>query len=366
MRIWLIAENWEPRVGGIERYLMGIAAHLKGHEVTVFAPTEIVAGTQDKPYVIRKRFSWKPLWPAWFPLYLSLAKKASKEKPDIIICGKALMEGRIARLLKKRYGIPYIVCTYGMEISTWKSRPRIKNQLMSVLQDAQTVLYINEQTKSELLELGVPKDRLRTLYPGIDPNSYGAPQDSEKAIARLGIQAPYILCVARLVKRKGVDDLIHAYAKLHNAPPLLIAGDGPEKKSLEKLAKKLDVQVKFAGAVSDSDLQALYSHAGLFALTPKELPGDYEGFGIVYLEAALHGLPVVGTKTGGVAGAVQDGVTGALAEPNNTESIAQALQRLVDNKALAKQYGQAGKERVLRKFTWDAIMKDFISFLATR
>ncbi len=391
MRVWLIAENWAPRVGGIERYLMGIASHMQGHEVTVFAPLapaptfaqaspfakaspfanaseDRSVGEQGKLNVIRKRFSWKPLRPSWLPLYLFLARKARQEKPDIIICGKALMEGRVARLLYKKYGIPYVVCTYGMEISTWKSRKRIRNQLASVLEDASAVLYINEQTKQELHELGVREDRMKAVYPGIDATSYTAPADSEEVLARLGIHTPYILTVARLVARKGLDDLIRAVAELtrQSGEPdvrLVIVGDGPERKPLETLAKKLGVGAKFLGAIPDDDVRALYSRADLFALTPKELPGDYEGFGIVYLEAALFGLPVVGTKTGGVAGAVQNGVTGILAEPNNPESIAQALATLITDKALAQQYGQAGKERVLQEFTWGNIMKRFTAIL---
>lgn len=359
MRIWLIAENWAPRVGGIERYLFGIASHMQGHEVTVFSPLETAEGRDDESYVIRKRFSWKPLWPAWLPLYLSLSRKAQQEKPDVIICGKALIEGRVARLLQKKHGIPYVVCTYGMEISTWKSRARIRRQLASVLQDASSVLYINEQTKQELRELGVNDNKLQALYPGIDTTSHTAPANSDEIITRLGINVPYVLTVARLVARKGVDDLIYAFSMMTTRPVLVIAGDGPEKKHLEKLAKKLGVDAKFVGAVSDEDLRALYSRAELFALTPKELPGDYEGFGIVYLEAALFGLPAIGTKTGGVAGAVQDNVTGILAEPNKPKSIAEALEKLITDKALAKQHGQAGKERVLQEFTWDKIMKKF-------
>ena len=366
MRIWLIAENWAPKVGGIERYLFGIASHLDEHEVTVFAPFDSSRDArfaQGKPLqasrfqVIRKRFSWKPLRPAWLPLYFFLSRKAQHERPDFIICGKALLEGRIARLLKKHLNIPYIVCTYGMEISTWKSRERIRKQLVSVLQDAKAVLYINEQTKQELRELGVEESKMKALYPGIDAASHIAPANPEETLARMGVRSPYVLTVARLVPRKGVDDLIRAFAMITSRSLLVIAGDGPERVHLEKLAKKLGVDAKFLGAISDEDLLALYSRAELFALTPKELPGDYEGFGIVYLEAALFGLPVIGTKTGGVAGAVQDGMTGILAKPNNPKSIAEALQKLLADNALSTAYGQAGKERVLQEFTWEKTIK---------
>lgn len=363
MRIWLLTENWPPRVGGIERYLTGIAEHLVEHEVTVIAPFDSPAFggiAQGKPFdfrVIRKRFYW-PMWPKWLPLYFSLKKIAAENKPDIIICGKALVEGRIAKILKKSLGIPYVVCTYGMEIATWQNLPRIQRKLKSVLHHANAVLYINKQTKQELITLGVPENNLHELYPGVDNDSLLKMNNPEDVLKKYSIHAPYIISVARLVKRKGMDDLIEAFAGLNIArqsggPALVLVGDGPERKSLEKLAKKLNANVIFVGQISDEDVRALYTKAKLFALTPKELPGDFEGFGIVYLEAAFFGLPTIGTKTGGVAQAVQDGVTGLLAEPGNIASIQDALQKILSEPTLATTYGTQGKKRVTRKFLWE-------------
>ncbi|HLC49607.1 MAG TPA: glycosyltransferase family 4 protein, partial [Candidatus Andersenbacteria bacterium] len=199
MRIWLLAENWPPRVGGIERYLTGIVGHLDGHEITVFAPTPSRSPSYEEEKstrVIRKRFFW-PMWPKWLPLYFSLKKQATTEKPDIIFCGKALVEGRIALLLKKTHGIPYIVCTYGMEIATWSNTPRIRMQLEKVLHHASAVLYINDQTKQELLELGASEKRLHPLYPGIDAQKLSHMNNPDEVLARYKIQEPYILSVCR-------------------------------------------------------------------------------------------------------------------------------------------------------------------------
>jgi|SRR3989344_6622140 len=378
MRIWLLAENWPPRVGGIERYLTGIVGHLDGHEITVFAPTPSRSPSYEEEKstrVIRKRFFW-PMWPKWLPLYFSLKKQATTEKPDIIFCGKALVEGRIALLLKKTHGIPYIVCTYGMEIATWSNTPRIRMQLEKVLHHASAVLYINDQTKQELLELGASEKRLHPLYPGIDAQKLSHMNNPDEVLARYKIQEPYILSVCRLVKRKGTSDLIEAFAKItvipapepeststwipgqarDDNPRLVVVGDGPEKNRLEKQAKKLHCKALFLGQIPDEDLHALYSRATAFALTPKELPGDYEGFGIVYLEAAFFELPVIATKTGGVAGAVIDRITGILTEPGNIQSIQDALQKILSQPTLAKQYGQTGKERVMNEFLWDTII----------
>lgn len=351
MRIWLIAENWPPRVGGIERYLTGIASHLPQDSITVFAPTETAEGRKDESYVVRKRFSWKPLWPAWLPLFLSLKKIALTSKPDVIICGKALMEGRIAFKLKQSLGIPYIVCTYGMEIATWSKNTRVRTQLERVLQHADAVLYINEQTKKELVALGVKEENLVAFYPGIDTKQLSVMNDPTAVLQQYGITMPYVLSVARLVKRKGVDDLIKAFARASvDTTELIIVGDGPERASLEHITHDLGASVLFLGHVPDEDLHALYARASVFALTPKELPGDYEGFGIVYIEAGFFGVPVIGTRTGGVTGAVQENVTGLLAEPADISSIQDALHKLLKDPTIAKQYGQAGKQRVEQEF----------------
>ncbi len=371
MQIWLIAENWPPRIGGIENYLTNIVKHLNKDSVRVFIPT----------------FT-RILKPSWLLFFAYIVCVALRKKPDVILCGKALVEGRIALLLKNMFGIPYIVCTYGMEIATWERHSRTKKHLVTVLQHAHHVLYINDKTKEALLRLGAHEEKMSALYPCIDTDALVKMSDPERVLQKYSIQQPYIITVARLVQRKGVDDLIEAFGLLRNdflpsyegrrggvsdaqptpsASPLskgeklpyslVVVGDGPEKEHLEQRAKSLSVPVRFTGAINDTDLHALYSRATLFALTPKELIGDYEGFGIVYLEAAFFTLPIVGTHTGGVVEAVEDTKTGILVPQSDVAAIAHALQTLLDNKALAHEYGQAGKKRVLQNFQWKKAIK---------
>lgn len=192
------------------------------------------------------------------------------------------------------------------------------------------------------------------MYPGIDTDKLDQKNTPDDVLKKYDITAPYILTVSRLVKRKGIDDLLRAMATIKKS--IVIVGDGPERSNLEQLAQEIDIDAKFLGAISDEDVHALYSRAQLFALTPKELPGDYEGFGIVYNEAAYFGLPVVGTHTGGVPEAVQDGVTGILAQPGDTTSISQAIATLLENPEKAKHYGEMGKQRVTAEFTWDSVI----------
>ena len=354
MNIWIIAENWSPRIGGIERYITGIAENLAKHEheIVVFAPP----GSENIPgvSVTTSRIFWPIIKPSWVPFGLYLLARAMMRKPDVIICGKALFEGRVARILKKVLGIPYIVCTYGMEIATWKSNIKTSTQASYVLHDAAFVLVMNKQTKESVIKLGAHEERISFMYPGIDTDKLDQKNNPDDVLKKYTITAPYILTVSRLVKRKGIDDLLRAMATIKKS--IVIVGDGPERNNLEQLAQELSIDAKFLGAISDEDVHALYSRAQLFALTPKELPGDYEGFGIVYNEAAYFGLPVIGTNTGGVPEAVQDGVTGILAHPGDTTSISQAITTLLENPDKAKHYGEMGKQRVAEKFTWNSII----------
>ncbi|OGY37044.1 MAG: hypothetical protein A3E36_00435 [Candidatus Andersenbacteria bacterium RIFCSPHIGHO2_12_FULL_45_11b] len=387
MHIWVITEHWPPRVGGIERYLTGIAKYLakNGHTVTVFAPTPsnslFVRGRERRRIplltkeglgevsIVRHRFFY-PLIPKWLPLYIFLLLQAFRKKPDVIIAGKALFEGRLASWLKKTLHIPYIVCTYGMEIATWQLEQKTSNQLVGVLAGATHILAINQQTKQELITLGAHAKQITIIYPGIEPANFDQMNNPDDVLKKYAITQPYILSVARLVRRKGIDDLIEAVAQLRIArqdggPALVLVGDGPERKNLENLAAQSHVPAIFLGTIPDADVHALYSRAKLFALTPKELPGDYEGFGIVYLEAGFFGLPVIATRTGGVPEAVIDNETGILAEPGNSASIAHALTTLLDNPELATHYGEAGKQRVLKQFQWSALISSLEHILAT-
>lgn len=342
MKILLLAENWEPRIGGIERYLKGMAGALESQGVQV----EVVSPRM-------KRFFWPLVKPSWLPLFIFLWRKAKRGDFRVLIAGKALFEGLVGYYLKRHLGIPYVVCTYAMEIETWSATRSESRKLRRVLQNADRVLYINEVTKKKLLELGVAEKQLLKVKPGIHPV-----KSRRSGITGQASPSRYILSVGRLVARKGFDTLIDAFAKLDQTKfgdvELWIAGDGPERETLTRLAKENFVEgsVKFLGAVSDEELAKLYAGAEVFALTPKEIGGDLEGFGIVYLEAASYGVPAIGTRTGGVPEAVIHNETGLLATPNDSQSVAIVLMQLLANQELRDRLGKQAQMRVQEEFSW--------------
>ncbi len=374
MNVLLLAENWPPRLGGIERYLVNLFRNLHAEKKIALVPSgsdEKVEGVN----VVAHRFFWPVIHPAWWPLFRFAKKLIKTEEVDVLICGKALFEGLLGYYIKKKLGIPYVVCTYAMEIEVWAKDAKTKKKLVKVLTYADAVVYINDKTKRHLLELGVTQEQLVKIQPGVEDRFFEAGSRiksgmtvDENVLEKYGITKPYVLSVARLIPRKGVDDLITGFAGLDQTifsdVELVIVGNGPEKEELERLAGREMIAPNFLGAVPDEDLVALFAGAEVFALTPKEveleplLPGlrqakDFEGFGIVYLEANAAGVPVIATRSGGAAEAVIDGKTGLLVDPGKPEEITKALETLLSGDDLRKSLGEQGKVRARDEFSWE-------------
>ncbi|MCE5218894.1 glycosyltransferase family 4 protein, partial [bacterium] len=181
--------------------------------------------------------------------------------------------------------------------------------------------------------------------------------------------APVLLTVGRLVERKGHAAVIRALPQVvAQLGPVsyVIAGSGPEESRLRAEVEALHLQerVRFAGAVADEQLPDFYHLCDLFVMPTRELRDDpVEGFGIVYLEANAAGKPVLATRCGGVADAVEDQVSGVLLEPGDEGALVEAIISLLGDPARLQQMGQAGLRRVRERFTWDRIAQEFLEGL---
>ncbi len=366
MRLLLVTENWPPRVGGIERYLSGLthALRVQGAQVNVVAPAgkSEIRNPKSESEVVRRRFFWPLLKPAWLPLLWYLMRRHKAENYQAVLCGKALFEGLVGLALKKRYGIPYVVFTYAMEIAVWQQDARTRRKLSAVLREAAIVCYINEMTKHTLGELGVSDEGLLKLAPALPEAACATVREEHVAsvLKKYAIKVAYILSAGRLIPRKGFDALLAAFAALDQMKfadaRLVIAGDGPQREELLAQARRelVETSVHVLTDVSDEELMALYAGASVFALVPTELPGDFEGFGIVYLEAAAQGVPAVASKTGGAQEAVLHEQTGLHVPPDDVPALRDALARLLGDKALGQRLGEVARERVRQQFLWPA------------
>jgi phosphatidylinositol alpha-1,6-mannosyltransferase len=165
-----------------------------------------------------------------------------------------------------------------------------------------------------------------------------------------------LLSLGRLVKRKGVDKVLEALASLdeeiNNKILYLIAGTGESEMYLKELASKLKTKVIFTGEVSEPEKWALLDLCDIFIMPAREINGDFEGFGIVYLEANLCGKPVIAGRSGGVSDAVSHNHSGLLVDPENIQEIGLAIKRLVEHKEERELLGSFGRQRATTDFKW--------------
>ncbi|MBC7292254.1 MAG: glycosyltransferase [Actinotalea sp.] len=220
----------------------------------------------------------------------------------------------------------------------------------------------------ELRRLGIPAERITVVPCGVDRDLFlpADPRRTERARAAAtddGPRPPYrLLCLGRLVERKGVGTVVEALPALPDAE-LVIAGgpaadevdDDPEARRLAALADRLGVRdrVRFVGSVAREDVPALIRSADVVVATPW-----YEPFGIVPLEAAACGRPLVGTAVGGLLDSVQHGVTGLLVPPRDPDALARALRELLDDPAARRRMGAAARRRAVELYGWDCVARD--------
>lgn len=201
------------------------------------------------------------------------------------------------------------------------------------------------------------------IFVGCGVCAENVPLPIEKEVARrhLNIDAQYvILTVARLVPRKGMDMVIRSLPKVLNRYPktlYVVAGGGEDLARLKQFAKENGVaeKVRFDGEIERRAVHYYYCAADLFVMPARQIAHDFEGFGIVYLEAGHYGLPVIGGRSGGISDAIVEGETGLLVTPEDPDDIALAIIRLLGDPELRKQYGNAGQKRVREELTWDAV-----------
>ena len=197
-----------------------------------------------------------------------------------------------------------------------------------------------------------PRTHPVIIYPGVE-----AGIASEHMRSGRNRIEPRILFVGRLVQRKGADLLLAAFGQLRTELPsvhLDVVGDGPEMSNLLALANRLELgsAVTFHGALFGRRLWEIYAKASLLVLPSRQSAHDVEGFGTVFLEAGIFGVPSIGTRTGGIPEAVIHSVTGKLVEAENIDELRIAMKSLLDNPKEMERLGTNARERAM-KFSWE-------------
>ncbi|MFG1871004.1 glycosyltransferase family 4 protein [Micromonospora arborensis] len=371
-RTLLITNDFPPRPGGIQSFVHNLAVRQPAGSVVVYASSWRGAEKfdADQPFeVIRERT--RVLLPT--PLIARRAARLARAyECDTVWFGAAAPLGLLAAGLRRRAGVRRVVAlTHGHEVG-WAALPAARPALRRIGRGVDVTTYLGEYTRSRLARVLDGVTELRRLAPGVDVDTYHPTVDGEQVRARLGLtDRPVVVCVSRLVPRKGQDMLIRALPEIRRRVPdaaLLIVGGGPYRATLEKLARQAGVErdVVFTGSVPSAELPAHYAAGDVYAMPcrTRNRGLDVEGLGIVYLEASATGLPVVAGDSGGAPDAVREGETGYVVRGRDIAQLADRVARLLADRDLARELGAAGRAWVEREWRWEAQAERMAALLA--
>ena len=365
----LISNDFPPKVGGIQNYLFEIYRRLPNEKVCVITSSYSGDSEFDKdlPFTV-VRLNRTTLLPTP-ALVREIKELLAIMNPTTIAIAPLLPLGLIASRLSHR--VTFLI--WGAEVAIPASLPLLRRAVRYVLKDASGIVAGGQYVLDVLDELGLKKNySSMVVHPGVDTQRFYPPSTQTRAELRkdlgLGRDDFMLLGVSRLVRRKGMNTLIEVAALVQNELPgikLVIAGNGRRRHSLERLARRLNVDVDFRGGVSDRDLVGLYQSADVFAMLCRNRWWglEQEGFGIVFLEAGASGVVALAGDSGGASEAVEDGVTGfVIKNPKDASSAARRILQLVRDSNQKSEIGLRARERVCSNFDYDVLARKFGEF----
>uniref|UniRef100_UPI0024560CE2 glycosyltransferase family 4 protein n=1 Tax=Nocardia cyriacigeorgica TaxID=135487 RepID=UPI0024560CE2 len=361
-RTLLVTNDFPPRPGGIQSYLQALAGQLPPDDLVVYAPrwrgdSHVKFDAEQKFQVVRHPTTL--MLPT--PLVMRRAAKLLRsENCDTVWFGAAAPLALMSPVLRRAGAERILASTHGHEVG-WSMLPAARQALRVIGEQTDVVTYVSKYTRARFSAAFGPNAALEYLPPGVDPDVF-RPDPAARAELRqrygLG-DRPTILCLSRLVPRKGQDALIVAMLQIRervDGAVLVIAGGGPYEEKLRALAEALGVadSVVFTGRVRSDELAAHHTLADVFAM-PARTRGaglDVEGLGIVYLEASASGVPVVAGRSGGAPETVIEGKTGRVVDGRKIDQIVDALVGILADPEAAARLGAGGRERVRHHWGW--------------
>ena len=360
----VVTNDFPPRRGGIQSFVHGLASRLPADSVVVYAPSWPGAAEfdarQPMPVIRHPTSLMLPV-----PSVTRRAVAALEQHDcDRVLFGAAAPLGLLAPALRRAGAERIVAITHGHEAG-WAALPGARGLLRRIGDAVDVLTYLGEYFRVRLARAVSPgaAARMVRLAPGVDVTAFRPGAGGAAVRRRLGLDGrPVVLCVSRLVPRKGQDMLLRAWPAVLTAAPdavLLLVGSGPFGRNLQILAERLRVtgSVHFAGAVPAPDLPAYYDAADVFAMPcrTRRRGLDVEGLGIVYLEASATGLPVIGGDSGGAPDAIRDGESGYVVPGRSVAAVADRITGLVTDPARAKAMGEKGLAWVQQEWRWDLV-----------
>jgi phosphatidyl-myo-inositol dimannoside synthase len=366
-RVLLVTNDFPPRRGGIQSYLQELVEQLlrswPDYSLTVYAPTwkgsdEFDDAARGRGYHVERH-----------PTTLMLPSPGVDDRMRRLIVehdietvwfGAAAPLALLAPRARSAGATRVIASTHGHEVG-WSMLPLARSALRRIGDGTDVVTYVSHYTRRRFASAFGPHAALEYVPPGVDTERF-TPDPAARAEkrARYGLgDRPVIVCVSRLVPRKGQDMLIRGLAAIRervDGAALVIVGGGPYLATLHRLAREAGVSdhVVFTGGVPGAELPAHHAMADVFAM-PCRTRGaglDVEGLGIVYLEASSTGVPVVAGNSGGAPETVQDGVTGRVVSGWDVDAIAAAVGDVLADPQRAAEMGAAGRRWAVDHWQW--------------
>jgi phosphatidylinositol alpha-1,6-mannosyltransferase len=356
----VVTNDFPPRQGGIQSYVHELARRQPPGSIVVYASDHEGSARFDaqQPFPVVRH-----------PTGLLVPTPAARRRTVEVLhehgatavwFGASAPLGLLAPALRRAGAERIVASTHGHETG-WAMLPGARQTLRAIGRGCDVVTYITRYTRDRIAGALGSHPVLRQLAPGVDVETFRPDIDGAAVRSRYGLSGrPVVVCVSRLVKRKGQDLLIEALPEVRRAVPdtaLLLVGSGPYEKDLRALATERRVadHVVFAGGVPYPQLPGHYRAGDVFAMPCRTRRGglDVEGLGMVYLEASAAGLPVIAGDSGGAPEAVRAGETGYVVGGRDRDALVARLVELLGDRQRREQLGANGRTWVEREWTWD-------------
>lgn len=360
-RLLIVTNDFPPRQGGIQSFVFELARRLPSAQVAVYCSdypgAQAFDASLDFPV---RRHPTRLLIPT-----VAAARRIVRTRHEFgatsVWFGAAAPLALLAGPLRRAGVDRQVASTHGHEIG-WAMLPAARQALRHIGEQVDVLTYLGEYTRRRLAAAFGPRAELVPLPPGVDAQSFSPRVDGAAVRARHGLTGrPVVVCVSRLVPRKGQDVLIRAMPTVLEQLPdaaLLVVGKGPYQARLAELARRVGVseQVVLTGGVPFEELPQHFAAGDVFAMPcrTRRLGMDVEGLGIVFLEASASGLPVIAGDSGGAPDAVRPGITGEVVDGRDVTAVAGELIRLLTDRDRARMLGAAGRNWVETSWDWDA------------
>jgi phosphatidyl-myo-inositol dimannoside synthase len=368
-RVLLVTNDFPPRRGGIQSYLgefVGRLVDAGSHSVTVYAPQWKGADTFDDCAaaagyrVVRHPGTLMLPGPT---VDARMRRLIEDHGIDTVWFGAAAPLALLAPRARQAGATRVLASTHGHEVG-WSMLPVARSVLRRIGDGTDVVTFVSRYTRSRFATAFGPAASLEYLPPGVDTDRFRSDPAGRAELRkryRLG-ERPTVVCLSRLVPRKGQDMLIKALPSIRqrvDGAALVIVGGGPYLEALRKLARDCGVadHVTFTGGIPAAELPAHHAVADVFAM-PCRTRGagmDVEGLGIVFLEASATGVPVIAGQSGGAPEAVQHNKTGLVVDGRSVDKVADAVTELLSDRDRAAAMGATGRNWVTSQWRWDRL-----------